>query len=173
MKANLIDIPHLCRVPIWLPILGYPRALPLLPHTQSASGKETSCQCRRNEFHPWVRKIPWRRKWQPSAVFLPGESHGQRNLAGYSPQGLKESDTTEATEHVCTHKLENPNIQHGMGPTSSGWDTFVEEGRREMGNTKRISSWISLLYSEFKKHINMMLYQNSKCSYWYLKACNK
>ena len=44
---------------------------------------------------PWVRKIPWRRKWQPTPVFLPGEFHGQRSLAGYSPWGHKESDTTE------------------------------------------------------------------------------
>ena len=48
-------------------------------------------------FHPWVRKIPWRRTWQPTPVFLPGESHGQRSLAGYSPLGLKESEKTEAT----------------------------------------------------------------------------
>ena len=43
----------------------------------------------------WVRKIPWRRKWQPTPVFLPGESHGWRSLVGYSPWGRKESDTTE------------------------------------------------------------------------------
>jgi len=51
-------------------------------------GKEPACQCRkckRLEFVLWVRKIPWRRKWQPTPVFLPGESHGQRSLAGYSP----------------------------------------------------------------------------------------
>ena len=48
-------------------------------------------------FDPWVGKIPWRRKWQPTPVFLPGESHGQRSLAGYSPWGCKESDTTEVT----------------------------------------------------------------------------
>ena len=46
-------------------------------------------------FNPWVGKIPWRRKWQPTPVFLPGESHGRRNLVGYSPRGHKESDTTE------------------------------------------------------------------------------
>ena len=46
-------------------------------------------------FSPWVRKIPWRRAWQPTPVFLPGESQGQRSLAGYSPKGHKESDTTE------------------------------------------------------------------------------
>ena len=64
------------------------------------SGKEPTCQCRRHKrcgFDPWVRKMPWRRKWQPTLVFLPRESHGQWYLVGYSPQGCKESDTTEAT----------------------------------------------------------------------------
>ena len=46
-------------------------------------------------FDPWVGKIPWRRQGQPTPVFLPGESHGQRSLVGYSPRGRKESDTTE------------------------------------------------------------------------------
>ena len=62
-------------------------------------------QCRRHGrqgFDPWVGKIPWRRARQPTPVFLPGESHGQRSLKGYSPWGHKELDTTEATEH--THK---------------------------------------------------------------------
>ena len=52
-------------------------------------------QCRRWGFRPWVWKIPWRRAWQPTPVFLPGESNGQRRLAGCSPWGCKESDTTE------------------------------------------------------------------------------
>ena len=50
--------------------------------------KEPTCQCRkrkRHEFDPWVRKILWRRVWQPTAVFLPGEFHEQKSLAGYSP----------------------------------------------------------------------------------------
>ena len=46
-------------------------------------------QCRRPGFDPWVRKIPWRRKWQPNPVFLPGESYGQRGLAGYSSWGCE------------------------------------------------------------------------------------
>ena len=64
-----------------------------------AHGKESACQCRRHEMWVdlWVRRIPWRRKWQPTPVFFPGESHGQRGLAGYSPWGHKESDPTEAT----------------------------------------------------------------------------
>ena len=70
------------------------------------SGIAPACQRRRLNRHgldPWVRKIPWRRAWQPTPVFLPGESHGQRSLAGYSTWGHRESDTTEATEHTHTH----------------------------------------------------------------------
>ena len=52
-------------------------------------------QCRRHGFDPWVRKILWKREWQPTPVFLPGEFHGQKNLVGYSPWGGKESDMTE------------------------------------------------------------------------------
>ena len=52
-------------------------------------------QCGRPGFYPWVRKIPWERKWQPISVLLPGKSRGQRILVGYSPWGCKESDMTE------------------------------------------------------------------------------
>ena len=52
-------------------------------------------RCKRHGFESRVWKIPWRRKWQPTPVFLAGESHGQRSLASYSPWGHKESDTTE------------------------------------------------------------------------------
>ena len=51
-------------------------------------------QCRRLRFIPWFRKISWRREQLPTPIFLPGEMHGQRSLAGYSPWSLKESDTT-------------------------------------------------------------------------------
>ena len=57
--------------------------------------KESACECRRHRFDPWLRKIPWRRKWQPTPEFLPRKSHGQRSLVGYSPWGHKELDTTE------------------------------------------------------------------------------
>ena len=63
--------------------------------SRQLSGKESTCQCRRCRLDPWVEKIPWRGKWQPALVFLPGESHGQRSLVGYSPWGHKESDTTD------------------------------------------------------------------------------
>ena len=65
--------------------------------------KESACQCRRhktNRFYPWVGKISWSKKWQPTPVFLPGKFHGQRRLVGYNTWGHKEPDTTE---HVRTH----------------------------------------------------------------------
>ena len=63
-----------------------------------ASGKDPVCQWRshkRREFDPWVRKVPWKRDWYLTPIFLPRESHGQRSLSGYSLQGHSEVDTTE------------------------------------------------------------------------------
>ena len=56
-------------------------------------------------LNPWVRKIPWRREWLPSPVFLPGEFHGQRGLAGNSPWGLKELGMTDPLMHTCIIKF--------------------------------------------------------------------
>ena len=68
------------------------------------SSEEPTCQCRRHKrcgFDPWVRKIPWKRKRQPTPVFLPGKSPRQRSLARYSPWGSKELDTSKHTHrHV-------------------------------------------------------------------------
>ena len=88
------------------------------------NSKEPTCQCRRHKRHrfsPWVGKILWRRKWQPTPVSLSGESHGQRSLVGYNPWGHKESGTTEASEQVHTQndliqktssrKMKEPNVR--------------------------------------------------------------
>ena len=67
--------------------------------------KESTCQWRRSRrcrFDPWVEKIPWRRKWQPTPVFLPGKSQGQRSLAGYGSWDHKESDMTWVRAHTHT-----------------------------------------------------------------------
>ena len=67
----------------------------------SYQGSHPIClQCRRPGSDPWVRKSPWRRKGQPSQVFLPGESHRQRSLEGYSPWSCKELDTAEWIRHT-------------------------------------------------------------------------
>ena len=77
--------------------------------TLESAVKNLPTICRRHRsprFNPWVRKILWRRKWQPTPVFLPGKSHGQWNLAGYSPKGCKESNMTDhmyAYTHTHTH----------------------------------------------------------------------
>ena len=60
-----------------------------------SDGKESTCNPGDTGFDPWIGMILWRRKWQHTPVFLPGESHGQRSLAGYSPWGHRESDMTE------------------------------------------------------------------------------
>ena len=63
---------------------------------------EVCLRCRRHRrprFDPWVGKKPWRRAWQPTPVFLPGDSHGRRSLVGYSLQGHKDSDMNEVAEH--------------------------------------------------------------------------
>ena len=76
----------------------------LLHHSWGFSGGSAvknplQCKrCRRHMYHPWVRKIPWRRPWQPTPVFLPGESHGQRSLVGYSPQGHRRARQNLATK---------------------------------------------------------------------------
>ena len=66
--------------------LQEPRGLPW-----GLRGKEPTFQCRKHGFDPWVGQIPWRRKWHPTPVFLPGEFHGQRILVGYSPWGCRVS----------------------------------------------------------------------------------
>ena len=67
---------------------------------EQSPGNPTLTGCWRCRFDLWVRKIPWRRKWQPTPVFLPEKSHGQRSLAVYSPWGRKESDTNEHTHRT-------------------------------------------------------------------------
>ena len=93
---------------------GWVRSKKRLPRW--LSGKESTCQCRRRRRHgfsPWVGKIPWSRKWQPTPVFLPEKFHGQRHLAGHSPWSHKEADMTEhahspriqRTIHVTINQL--------------------------------------------------------------------
>ena len=88
-------------------------------------------QCRRPELNPWVWKIPWRREWQPTLVFLPGKSHGQRSLAGYSPWGRKKSDTTEKLTHLLSTECDQW-LRWG----SHGW---VEECKLKTSPSTRLS----------------------------------
>ena len=83
------------------------------------SGRELACQRKRCEFDSWVRKIPWRKKWQPIPVFLPGKSHGQKTLVGCSPQSLKESDTVQFRHSVVSDSLWPHGLQNARPPCLS------------------------------------------------------
>ena len=86
-------------------------------------------------FDSWVRKIPWRRKWQPTQVFLPGQSHGQRSLVGYIPRGRKELDMTEQLTHIHSKFIWFGNVlllmERSLGQKSR---YFGKLGRREQGD---------------------------------------
>ena len=84
------------------------RVVKVLGLPKWCSGKEYACQCRRCwrcRFNPWIRKIPWWRKWQPTPLFLLGKFYGQRSLAVYNPWGHKESNTTERVTHLWVSKV--------------------------------------------------------------------
>ena len=111
-KASNFEIQNHSPNSFWcsLEILHFPCILRLLiglPRWQS--DKESACQCKwlkRPGFDPWVGKIPWRRKWQPTPVFLPGQAkfHGQRSLAGYSPWGSRVSHNWVCKQvSICLH----------------------------------------------------------------------
>ena len=71
------------------------------------SGKEPACQCRRRLSDPWVRKIPWRRKWQPPPVFLTGKYRGQRSLVSYSSWDLRRGGHNLVTKQQHKYKGKN------------------------------------------------------------------
>ena len=88
-----------------------------------------SLPARRLRCDPWVRKIPWRGKWQPTPIFLPGKSHGQRSLAGYSPWGCKRAG----------HDLET-NTQ-----THTSHYTFVQTPRMYITNREHHGLWVTMM----------------------------
>ena len=89
------------------------------------SGKQSACRGRRCWFNPGVGKIPWRWKWQPTPVFLPGKSHGQRSLAGYWPWGHKEPDTTKYEHARVGYQFDTCSLEKLL-PDLSAW--FWEAG---------------------------------------------
>ena len=107
------------------------------------SGKESTCQCRRckrHGFHPWIRKIPWRRVWQPTPIFLPGESHEQRSLAGYSQTWLKQLSMHTGSKVLKWSRRQGRAIapfrggsysqrSHGQGAEAEDW---TEGGRADL-----------------------------------------
>ena len=99
------------------------------------SGPESACHAGDASFNPWVGKIPWRRKWQAVSVFLPGKSLRQRSLAGYSPWGCKESETTERSKNTVfsAHCLEERFSRWGKGKKGRGRKKKWKGGRKGEG----------------------------------------
>ena len=81
-------------------------------------------QCRRHEFNPCIRKIPWERKWQSTPIFLPGKSHGQRSLVGYSPQGRQRIRHDLAINNI--YKISTPKLPEVATNWKSPWDLLAE-----------------------------------------------
>ena len=91
------------------------------------SGKESAWQCRKYKrcaFNPWVRNIPWRRKWQPIPVLLLGKSHGQKSLVGYSPWGHRVGHRSAQHTHARTHAH-----MHARTRASSGCNVWTARRR--------------------------------------------
>ena len=113
------------------------RNWPILCHTGFPGGancKESTCRCRRCKrrgFYSRVRKIPWRRKWQPNPVFLPKICHRQRSLVGYSPWGYKELDMIEwlsTMPHIhATNSYKHNTEQDLMAPLMFLWASLVAQ----------------------------------------------
>ena len=136
-------------------------------------------------FNPRVRKIPGRRKWQTTPVFLPGETHGQRSLAGYSPWGLKEIDTTQRLTTRAkfsmllqwfTHRGSNWSVKEGWLPLSRE----VFQGRRAaflmrsfkvylLALWKISSSLVGLISSIHSCILNLYIYGYRPLTYMYLR----
>ena len=88
--------------------------------------KKSTCQCRRCEFNPWVRKIAWRSKGQPTPIVLPGKSHGQMSLVGCTPWGLKTVQLDLATKQWQQHGSSIFNFLRELCIVfHSGWTVYI------------------------------------------------
>ena len=118
LQAQLIlcvpSLPQPLNRPFYYHLLFLPWAPQMiLSVVRILSGKEYSCQCRRCGFNPWIGKVPWRRKWPPTPVFLPGKFHGQRCLADYSPWGSKR------VRHNSSKQYNTIQSYHTLTPSQS------------------------------------------------------
>ena len=116
-------------------LFSFSNCFPLNPpiKPRKAQWVKNSLQCRRRRFDPWVGNIPWRRKWQPTPVFLPREAHGQRILEGYRPMGHK--------AHTCIKSLGiNDEEKHRICPWAAGLKRGVFNLLHPGYESRRLSS---------------------------------
>ena len=111
-----------------LQVMGFPGG---------SDGKSICPQCGRPGFDPWVRKMPWKKKWQPTPVLLPGKFHGWRNFVGYSPWGCKESDT-KPSDFTFTFHFHSNILEFLVG--ASGKKSACQCRRHKRS---RFNAWVS------------------------------
>ena len=120
--------------------------------------KRICLRWRRLRFDPWVRKMPWRREWLPTPVFLPGEFHGQRSLIGYIIHGVARSRTQLSNEHTYTPSANNfsPKVSTWFSSKRNSFFYFLIRNTLpscwvavELSfTTKNLSNWFSTLHSQ-------------------------
>ena len=123
-------IRHRTRAPFQVPDALLQLYTTFRAHFPGGSESSVCLQCAGPRFDPWVGKIPWRRKWQPTSVLLPGKSHGWRSLVGYSLWGRKESDMTERLHFSLT----------GLGHKRGSSDHFSSGERKVLENL--LGKWL-------------------------------
>ena len=157
MTQRLLYNPN--SVNLWI-FFFFPTFIILKRLPRWCNGKECTCQCRRRRTHrfdPWVRKIPWRRKWQLILVHLPEKLHGQRSLVGYSPWGHRVRHNW-VTEHA--HNINKPltplNLNIASIPDKeTAWSffrqtwsyrLFYQMMQRFLNNPNLVYFWIFFLH---------------------------
>ena len=100
----------------WVLLRSWASQVAQVVKNPAANAEDTGRRCR---LYPWFRKIPWRKKWQTTPVFLPGKSHGQRSLVGYSPWGCKRSDKIKWLRIHSDLEMENYSLIHQSVPGNS------------------------------------------------------
>ena len=109
---------------------------------------------RRCSFDPWVGKIPWRSKWQPTPLFLPGKSHGQRSLAGYTPWGHKELDTAEQLsmhKYTCVGPCKGDPLR---APKKTGFAITTDQNLNCFEKHKALRSEYKLMSTRIRRRDN-------------------
>ena len=135
--------------------------------TSGSAGKESASNAGDLQKHrsiPWVRKAPWRKKWQPTSVFLPGKSHGQRSLVGYSPWVPKESALTELMS--CMQGIKIPHAMEQLSPVHHNyWAHAITRESvhcNEWSHMMQGGSHKLQLRPNTAKYIHIQLYKNKK-----------
>ena len=179
----LLDLNWIVLALLWVSsLLAYPEDFGLMNlHTglpRWLSDKQFIWQFRRHAFDPWVEKIPWRRKWQPPPVFLPGESHGQKSLTGCSPWGHKE---VEMTEQLSTQWAWASIVTWANSLNLFVYPSVVLQswGCKELDTTERLNwtEWIHLsiiyffmsVYPPSSTYLFVsLLFINLSCTYFFI-----